>query len=177
VSSVRLLPFDPANLPVRYGLESPRISRGRAVASEPGVEDRETGSAVTTGWATLMFQQSTTAVQDWCFNSRGGSDPGPNKMSMRASVSPPFMRLPHASASVLVSAVVVALSASEILENSESEVEISVHVDPWLGRRRSMVNGMSTANGGLVRELKGQDSGMLSSSSVPRGMSHLRVCD
>ena len=74
---------------------------------------------------------------------------------MRASASPFFMRLPHARASVLVSAMVVALSAAEILENNESEVEVTVHVDPWLGRRRSMVNGMPTDNGGFVRELKG----------------------
>lgn len=155
MSNVRLLPFDPANFPDRYGLESPRMNRGRAVDSEPGVEDRETGSAGATGWTALMFQQGTTAVQDWCFNSRGGSDPGPNKMSVRASVFPPFMRLLHASASVLVSAVVVILSASEIFENKESEAEESVNVDSWLGRRRSIVDGTPATNGGLVREIKG----------------------
>ena len=101
-----------------------------------------------------MFQQGTTAVQDWCFNSRGRSDIGPNEMSLRGSVPPLFMRLPHASASVLVSAVVVALSATEILENNESGVEASVSTDPWLGGR-SMVNSISTANEELVKELEG----------------------
>jgi len=151
VSTVRLLLFDPANFPVRYGLESPRMNGGRAVHSEPGVEDRETGSTVVTGWAALMFQQGAAAAQGWCFNSRGGSDPGPNKMLVRASVSPPFMRLLQISASVLVSAVVVALSAAEILEKNEPEVEESVSVDSWLGRRRSMVDGPPTTNGALVR--------------------------
>jgi len=69
-------------------------------------------------------------------------------------VSPPFMWLSHPSALVLGSAGVVRLSAAEILENNESEIEASVHVDPWLGRR-SIVNGIPTANGGLVREVKG----------------------
>jgi len=47
---------------------------------------------------------------------------------------------------------VVALSAAESSDNGESDVEESVSVDPWLGGR-SMVNGISTVNGGLVREL------------------------
>jgi len=131
------------------------MSRGRAVASEQGVEDLEMGSAVAWGRAALMFQQGTTAVQDWCFNSRARSDAGPNKPFVRASVPPPFEQLAHASTSVAVwDGSVIALSAAESLENNESGIEESVSIDPWLGGR-SMVNRMSTANGGLVRELEG----------------------
>jgi len=102
-----------------------------------------------------MFQQGTTAVQEWCSDSRGGSNAGLNKLSVRGSVSPPFDRPPHASATGLISDdSVVALSASEILENNESEGEESVNGDPWLGWR-SMVDGMSTTNGGLVRGIEG----------------------
>ena len=72
------------------------MSRGRTAASEPDVEDRETWE-----WTVLMFQQITTVVQDWCFNSRGGSDTGPNKMSARTSASPPFMQSLHSSAPAL----------------------------------------------------------------------------
>ena len=92
-------------------------------------------------------------MQDGRFNSRRGSDPGPNKMSVRASVFPPFMWLPHATVPVLVSvsAEMLALSAPEILEN-ESEV---VNIDPWFGQRRTMITGRSTFNGGLVRRIEG----------------------
>ena len=54
-------------------------------------------------------------------------------MSGRSSALPPFERLPDASASVLIWAgSVIVLSASEILENSESCVEVSVSVDSRL---------------------------------------------
>ena len=87
-------------------------------------------------------------------------------MSGRLSVPPPFKRLSHANASAPVSACsvlvsagsVVALSAAESLENNELGIDESVDVDP-LGRRRSMVIGISTVNGGPARELEGRGSG------------------
>ena len=78
------------------------MSRGRAVTSEPGAEDLEIGSVVTSERAGLICQQVATAVPDGCFNSRVGFSAGPNKTSEGASVPPPFEWLLQASASVLV---------------------------------------------------------------------------
>lgn len=102
-----------------------------------------------------MCQKNVTAVPDGCFNSRAGSDSGPNKMSGRISLLSLFERPPDASASVLLWAgSVIELSASESFENNESDIEVSVRVDPWLGGRSSR------ANGKLVMEFEGYDSGM-----------------
>jgi hypothetical protein len=48
--------------------------RGRAVISEPGVEDREMGSTITLEWVVPTRQQSATAARDRYFDSRAGSD-------------------------------------------------------------------------------------------------------
>lgn len=70
-------------------------------------------------------------------------------MLVRARASSPFERLPHPSASVLVlDGSVAELSAAESLENNESDVEVSVSVDSWLG-------GRSTVDGEPVRGLEG----------------------
>ena len=66
------------------------MSRGRAVTSEPGAEDLEIGSVVTSERAGLICQQVATAMPNGCFNSRVGFNAGANKASDRTSVLPPF---------------------------------------------------------------------------------------
>ena len=106
------------------------MSRGRTVASEPGVEDLETGSVVTLERGGLICQQVAIAVPEGCLNSRVGFSAGANKASERASVPPPFELLLHASASVLVwLGPVVELSVALSLEGDEAVVEVSVSVD------------------------------------------------
>jgi len=105
----------------------------------------------------LMCQQ--IAVLDCCFNSRTWSDAGLKTKSGIGFVPWPFDWLPCASASLLARAgSLMELSVSEppeSLENNESGNEMSVWVDPRLGRR-------AISNGKLVRELEGYDEEMFS---------------
>ena len=88
-SSVRLLAFDSANPLFRYGLELSRMSRGRTMTSESGVEDREMELIVTWGWVRLVSERRG-AMPDRYLNLQAGSDVRPDKISGRVSVLSPF---------------------------------------------------------------------------------------
>ena len=129
--------------------------------SELGVEEREMESTGTWKRAVVWCQQGATVVRHGCFNSRAGSETGPNKVSARASVPvgagsvvglPVPESLENGGSGVVG---VGSLSAPESRENNESRVEISVDVDSWLEMRSMAIEK-------FVRGLETRDSGMCS---------------